>query len=194
MRYLMKKIAKRLYLILFFLLIPTVCFADGGGPILLIFNAYAFVIGQVWILLTEFIYLLKILMPDSLSKKEIFKITFVMNILSTLVGALLFPFLLALVTLPGVVYMHTKWGGLLMALGTWIAGDHSPYPQVAIGATVVGFIVTFILTVYIEHKYLKRLSLKKHIDLGTRLLKHCICFNIISYLGLIALLFVFRIF
>jgi len=190
----MKKLKKILYFALIFIFLPAVCFADGGGPILLIFNTYAFIVGQIWILLTEFLYLYRMLKPINLKKKEIFKITFIINILSTLVGALLFPFLLALVTLPGVFYMQTKWGGLLMALGTWIAGDHSPYPEVAIGATILGLIVTYGLTVYIEYKYLKKLFIKKQIEFQGKLLKHCFIFNIISYSGLVALLFIFRIF
>ncbi len=190
----MKKLKKIVLPTIILLLVPAICFADGGGPILLIFNAYAFIIGQFWIILTEFIYMCRLLKQSGLSKKEIIKITFIMNILSTAVGALLFPFLLALVTLPGVFYMQTKWGGLLMALGTWVAGDHSPYPEIAIGVTVVGLIITFLLTVYIEYKYLKKMFLKKQIEFGDKLLEHCIFFNIISYSGLIALLFIFRIF
>ncbi|MCK4994386.1 MAG: hypothetical protein KAS13_04985 [Candidatus Omnitrophica bacterium] len=68
----MKKIQRLLYLTFFLLLIPKLCFADGGGPILLIFNAYAFALGQVWILLSEFIYLTKVLMPSSLAKRKVF--------------------------------------------------------------------------------------------------------------------------
>ncbi len=159
---------------------------------MLIVNAYAFILGQVWILLSEYIYLAVLLKSTSLSKGNILKFTFIMNILSTIVGALLFPFLLALVTLPGIFYMETKWGGLLMALGTWIAGDNSPYPEVAMGSTIAGFIITFILTVWIECKYLRRLSQKRQIEFGNNLFKHCICLNIISYVGLITLFFVFK--
>lgn len=87
--------------------------------------------------------------------------------------------------------MNTKWGGLLMALGTWVAGDDSPYPKVAIGATITGLIITYILTVWIEYKYLNRLSKKRQIEFGNNLLKHCIFFNMVSYIGLIALFFIF---
>ncbi|MBN1254427.1 MAG: hypothetical protein JXA50_04070 [Deltaproteobacteria bacterium] len=187
----MKKIQKILPFLFIIISIPTLCFADGGGPILLIVNSYAFIVGQAWILLSEFIYLIILLRPISLPKGKIFKITFIMNLLSTIVGALLFPFLLALVTLPGTFYMNTKWGGLLMALGTWVAGDDSPYPKVAIGATITGLIITYILTVWIEYKYLNRLSKKRQIEFGNNLLKHCIFFNMVSYIGLIALFFIF---
>jgi hypothetical protein len=168
--------------ILIVLFLPSVCFADGGGPILLIINGYAFSIGQVWILTAEFIYLFLLLRKTGLPKLKIFKINFIMNMLSTLLGAFLFPFLLAVVTLPGAFFMHTKWGGLLMALGTWIAGDNSPYPYVALGAAIVGFIITFFLTLWIEYKYLKRLAEKKQIIVS---FKHCVYLNLISYAGLI---------
>ncbi len=98
--------------------------------------------------------------------------------------------LFGLLTFPGVIFMRTMWGGLLMAFGTWIAGDHSPYPQVAVGATIVGFVVTYILTVFIELKYLKRVFQKEGIHVGDIVLKHCIYLNILSYLGLVTLFFV----
>ncbi|MCP4650627.1 MAG: hypothetical protein GY853_11185 [PVC group bacterium] len=188
----MRKYLKIFYVTIGLILMPSVCFADGGGPILLLINGYAFSVGQIWIMSVEFGYLFLWLKSLSFSKWKIFKITFIMNLLSTLLGAILFPLLLAIVTFPGLLYMNTKWGGLLMALGTWIAGDNSPNSEVAIGAAVVGFFITFILTIWIEYKYLKRLSRKKQIDFGKNLFKHCIYFNIISYTGLITLFFVLQ--
>ncbi|MBU1085942.1 MAG: hypothetical protein KKD05_00305 [Candidatus Omnitrophica bacterium] len=172
--------------LLIILLLPAVCFADGGGPILLLINVYAFSLGQVWIIAAEFAYLFLLLKNLSLSKLKILEITFVMNLLSTLLGAMLFPLLLAIVTLPGVFYMNTKWGGLLMAMGTWVAGDHSPHSNVAIAAAAVGFFITFFLTVWIEYQYLKQLAQKQQIKVK---FKHCVYFNLISYAGLIVLFF-----
>lgn len=187
----MKKsnIIKILFIMLLF---PSICFADGGGPILLLINGYVFTLGQIWILFIEFIYLFYLLKTIISSKRKIFKITFIMNLLSTLMGAILFPLLLAIITAPGLSHMQTTWGGLLMACGTWIAGDHSPYPNVAMGATIVGFIITFFLTILIEKKYLKQVLLKEKVISQINILKHCIYFNLISYLGLVALFFAFQ--
>ena len=165
---------------------PAVCFADGGGPILLLINGYAFTIGQIWIIAAEFIYLWLLLKKAAVPKLKVFKVTFMMNLLSTLLGAFLFPFLLALATLPGVFYMQTKWGGILMALGIWVAGDNSPYPNIAIGSALVGFVITFFLTLWIEYKYLKQVAEKQQIVVS---FKHCVYLNLISYAGLIALYF-----
>jgi len=182
--------AKKITFILVLLLFPLSCLADGGGPILLLINAYVFSAGQVWIILSEFIYLFILFKP--FPKLKILKLTLIMNLLSTFLGAILFPLLLALVTIPGLVYMKTNWGGLLMALGTWIAGDNSPHPKIAIGAMIAGFFITFILTVYIEYKYLKYQSKSEQIPLIKNQLSHSIYFNCLSYAGLILMFLVFQ--
>jgi len=173
------------------LLIPSICVADGGGPILLIINGLVFLMGQVWILISEYSYLYFLFKKLSLPKIKIFKATVVMNVLSTLIGAILFPLALAVVTFPGTLYSKSRWGGLLMASGSWVAGDSSPFKQVAIGAAIVGFVITYFLTVWIEYRYLDKWFRRHEIVVPGNFLKHCFMLNGVSYLGLIILFFGF---
>ncbi len=153
----MKHLKSRLCLIcILILLLPTFCFADGGGPILLLVNGLFFSIGQIWILFFEFMFLKKLfddyshLNTNPYNKRKVFKITFIMNLYSTILGAILLPFILAAVTYLAYIKMDNDIGDILFAVGTWIAGDHTPHPGIAIVATVIGFIITYFLTVFLQ--------------------------------------------
>ena len=85
------RIESKILISFFIFSLPVFCFADGGGPILLLINGFAFSFGQVWLLSVEFFYLKYLLKPYSFSAGKIFGITFLMNLISTILGGILFP-------------------------------------------------------------------------------------------------------
>ena len=164
--------------------------ADGGPPILLMVNAYLFSCGQIWILLTESLYLRRLFPRLDLPTRIDWVVH--MNIVSTLVGAFLIP--LAWATLfcllsrtPGL--RETGAGVLLMAAGTWPSGADTPFPPLAVAAATCLFAFSYFTAVWIEYRLLARRMRKKLMDRRPDLLRHSYAFNAISYAGLVALFF-----
>ncbi|OZB82629.1 MAG: hypothetical protein B7X28_03315 [Halothiobacillus sp. 13-55-253] len=172
------------------LLVAQSAYADGGGPLLLLMNFMLFTYGQVWILLSETLVFKKVFPASPTS--AVIKWVVLANLASTLVGALLAPLVWAAVFgLLGHSLWDNEIGKWLFAIGTWIAGDNSPHPNVAIGVSMVGFILTFFLTVYIEKRvYVKAIS-KNELPVAESLLSRCYLANGISYAGLVLLFLMF---
>ena len=173
---------------LLLILIAAPAYADGGGPILLLVSFFLFVVGQVWIVLSELIYMKLLHWRER--TEAVLKIVVSMNLISMLIGGLALPFMLALVGLAGVFMMEKPslraLGGYIFAAGTWIGGDNSPHPTLALISAVVGFVGTYFITVYVEWWYLKRQT-QKGLFPHTSLM-HCYCINATSYSGLVALM------
>ena len=155
---------------------------------MLIINVYLFTVGQVWILLAEFLYLIRV-WPD-LGKALVFKWVFFANLASTALGALLLPFLWAavfalLASIPGL--SDSNLGGVFWATGTWILGDDSPYPWLAMTVSGVLFVVTYFVTVLVEYRLLKRLTKNQGVEVTPISIKQCYVLNLISYCGLVVL-------
>lgn len=182
---------KKIYCALIFLLIfPIPMFADGGGPVLLIFNGIMFTIGQIWILTAEFVYL-KILLKGQ-KNFLIIKWTILINLISTLLSGLLIPFLLAAFGFIGVMqpFNSNTLNNLILALGTWIAGSNFQFTIISFLITLLGFIATYFLTVFIEYKFLYKFQKEMNLFDKKSILKHSYLFNLISYSG-IFVLFIF---
>ena len=81
--------------------------------------------------------------------------------------------------------LSSETGNIISALGTWIYGDHSPHPTIAMYSAGIGFIITYFLTVLIESKYLKWTLNKTGFPIDFNVLKQAYIFNAISYGGLI---------
>lgn len=165
---------------------PLSAYADGGGPLLLIANAYIFTFGQVWIIGVESFLIYKYF--DHLSYKKSLTLTITINFVSTILGAIILPFLFAAVTnilSNSLAEVNRTLSDFIFAFGTWIAGDHSPNIGLAKAMTIVGFFVTYFITVLMEYfvliKYLKKYKLHIPHDL----LKFSFKLNGISYIGLI---------
>lgn len=168
--------------------IPAIAYADGGGPLLLLINFYLFTIGQGWILLSEFLYLIRVW--PNLKKALVFKWTLFANLASTALGALLLPFLWAAIfgliaSIPGL--SDSNLGGVFWATGTWILGDNSPYPWLAMTVSGVLFVVTYFVTVLVEYRLLKRFTYSQGAEVAPISIKQCYLLNLISYSGLVAL-------
>ena len=169
-------------------LVPTVALADGGGPILLIVNGFLFTVGQIWILFAESYYLARC--APAVPKWRVFKLIVWINLASTVGGALLLPLLWAAVFAALAAlgpWRDSTIGGVLIALGTWVAGDNSPFPWLALASSSVLFVGTYFATVWIEYRLLQRWSTSNGIPLANNVLRLSYKMNAISYVGLIVL-------
>ena len=169
-------------------LVPTMALANGGGPILLIVNGFLFTIGQIWIVLAEFFYLAR--RAPNVPKWRLLKLVVGINVASTLGGALLLPLLWAAVfaALSALgPWRDSTFGGVLIALGTWVVGDNSPFPWLALASSSVLFVGTYFATVWIEYRLMQRWSISNRLSLATDVLSLSYRMNALSYLGLIIL-------
>ncbi len=184
----MKFIKLTIILLVTLFLFTLPAYADGGGPLLLLLNLYLFTLGQIWILLSEGFYIRKLFPTVSLSERIWWVIYF--NFISTIAGAFIIPFIWAAIfgllsIIP--VISTTIAGDILTAMGTWVVGDNSPYPWLAITMSGALFVLTYFLTVWIEYKLLIRLLNKNVIPIPNKLMRHSYIFNFISYIGFIIL-------
>lgn len=126
----------------------------------------------------------------SLKKGLVFKWVLFANLASTVLGAILLPFLWAavfglLASIPGV--SDSDLGGIFWAAGTWILGDHSPYPWLAMTVSGVLFIATYFVTVLVEYRILRRFTKSRGSAVLPITIKQCYVLNLISYIGLVVL-------
>jgi len=166
--------------LLFLLLSPSICWADGGGPLLLFINFFAFLYGSVLIVLIEWWVYCKF---AKIPTREAFWASVHINIGSTLVVGFGFPFLLGIVTaifgfIPGAV------GTVSLAIGTWVY-ENVKYPKLTYSMTVIWLAVTFVLTVYYEKKLLVERLAKRGIQSEMDLQRLSWYANGITYLGLL---------
>lgn len=131
-------------------LAPSLVFADGGGPLLLIFNFLAFLYGSILIILVEwFLYVRLASVPRDLA----FFDALVANILSTLVVGFGFPLVIGFIGYLGSV-VSPEVGEVTMALGTWVY-ENMKYPKLSFSMTALWLIVTYFLTVKYEAKIIR---------------------------------------
>ncbi len=186
------KALKMVYL-LGLLLLPQYAFADGGGPLLLFVSLFAFTVGQVWILFSETLYL-NLFFKEMKFGSSLWTV-FIMNIISTVIGGVLFPIAICLIVIPlayvaSLLFDTQVISDFLAALGTWGDGENSPYPNVAIGMTVFWFICEYFISVFIEYKVLCKRLAKLNIQVERcALIKHCYLLNLLSYTGLVIIVY-----
>ncbi len=165
-------------------LFPSVAFADGGGPLLLLISLPLFTVGQVWIVASEWVVLRTRLVAEPL---RLLKWIVGVNFISAVACSIGLPGIWAVVT---AIISHlargTEFAGIALASGSWIVGDNSPYPNLALAATAAGLIVTFIPTCWVEWKLIRRWA-SKNGEPPEGLRGLILLMNAISYLGLILL-------
>jgi len=133
------------------LLTPVAALADGGGPLLLLLNGPAFFYGSILIVVAEWgVYYWQARIPAA----EAFMDALVVNSLSTVVIGFLFPMAIAAIGMVGTL-LPGRVGQLFLAVGTWIYSG-SAYPRLAIGLTLMWFLISFLLTVAFETRLLSR--------------------------------------
>ena len=166
--------------ILLLIFFPSTANASGGGPLLLIFNASVFIIGQVWIVFVEYlIYMRFISLPAKTALKDIV----VINIFSTISIAFIVPAAIAAVGVAGS-FLPADIGKISAAFGTWVC-DGCEYNRLALIAAFSWFLVLFILTVYFEAWMLKKRWKKDELNQQVSILKLSWYANSVSYLGLL---------
>ncbi|BDV43877.1 hypothetical protein GURASL_28000 [Geotalea uraniireducens] len=162
------------------LLTPSVALADGGGPLLLIFNFLAFLYGSVLIILVEWWVYCKF---AGIPRKEAFWASLHVNIGSTLVVGFGFPFLLGVISVIGG-FLPGNAGNISLAVGTWIF-ENIKYPKLTIAMTIFWLVVTFVLTVYYEKRLLTVRLVKREIESKIDLMKLSWYANGLTYTGLV---------
>lgn len=144
------KVKNKALLAVFLAFLPTLVYANGGGPLLLFISGSAFIFGQVWILFIETFLLKK---ASGLDAKTTFKHVFIANLVSTIIVGLGFPFVLAIIT--GLAMeLPQPYGGYGSALGTWVY-EGAPYIKHLGYISLVWLLVTFLLTVFCEKAFYK---------------------------------------
>lgn len=133
------------------LLTPSIALADGGGPLLLIFNFLAFLYGSILIILVEWLLYARL---ASVPRNLAFRDALITNVLSTIVVGFGFPFAIGLVTWLGL-FIPWGVGDVLLALGTWVY-EGIKYPKLSMSMTGFWLLVTFFLTVRYETKILRK--------------------------------------
>jgi len=179
------KLVNSLYFVvcLFALLLATSAsaFADGGGPLLLIANAYIFTLGQIWIIGIESILINRYL--ENHTYKKALAITVTINFVSTILGAIALPLMFAVITgylSSSLENVDKNLSDYIFAFGTWIAGDNSPKVELAKMMTIVGFLITYFLTVWIEYKVLIKYLNKSNVSIPKNLLSFTFKLNGVS--------------
>jgi len=137
------------------LCLPTVCYANGGGPLLLFISFFAFIYGQVWILASETFVYIKLL---KLSLRTAFKQVFIVNLVSTIVVGLGLPFLLAVITGLGME-LPEPYGGYFSIVGTWVY-ESAPHIALLPYTSAFWLLITLFLTVLCERWVLLRIWAK----------------------------------
>jgi len=125
-----------------------------------------------------------------LKKALVFKWTLFANLASTALGAFLLPFLWGavfglLASIPGI--SKSDLGDVIWAAGTWIRGDATPHPWLSMTMSGVLFVLTYIITVLVEYRLLKRFARNQEAGVAQISMKQCYLLNLISYSGLIVL-------
>jgi hypothetical protein len=173
------------FIVFIVLSLTTPAFASIGIPLLLKLNFILFVLASIFVIVSEYIYMKHVF--NTVGRVKLLQWTFLMNLASTIVGAILFPLLIAFLAIwgPEGPFTESYIGQLLFPMVTWIMGSDYPFKWLALVFTGIGYIVTFLLTVFIEFKVLLRLS-KSTLSMDASILKqHVYSLNGISYGGII---------
>ena len=133
------------------LMLAANAYANGGGPLLLIFNFMAFAFGSIVIIAVEaFTY-------RALAKLELsqaIKDAFWVNLWSTLIIGFGFPFLIS--SLAGIVgEIYEPAADYALAVGTWIF-DGIKHPKLTIAFVYLWLVVAYFLTVFLESVVLSK--------------------------------------
>ena len=171
----------KLLILFIIILLPSTAYANGGGPLLLFLNAGIFIVGQVWIIGAEtYVYMNK----AKLSRKEsLFQVVGV-NLISTIVVGLGFPFMLAVIGGIGS-FLPEPVGPYFFLLGTWVV-DKVPYDIELLPYVMgIGFLVTYFLTVYFEAWCLETYWNRRKIETAITAKNLSWYANTFSYIGLI---------
>jgi hypothetical protein len=132
-------------------LLPTVSYADGGAPLLLIFNFVTFLYGSVAIILAE--WLIYIFLA-SVPRGDAFWDAVVANLASTVLIGFGFPLAIGIVGYLGSSLPYGI-GDIFLVVGTWVY-ENIKHPKLTKAMTLFWMAVTFLLTVLFEARILRK--------------------------------------
>ena len=163
------------------LLVPSIAYADGGGPLLLIMNGITFLYGGILIVIVEwliYIYWAKI------PKLPAFWDALIANIASTLLVGFGLPLLIAAVSAAASFALPPALGDYALALGTWVyEGAH--FPKLIMASIYFWYFVTFFLTVFVETIALKKLWKERQYEAVKSACSLSWISNAVTYFGLL---------
>jgi hypothetical protein len=162
------------------LVMPSLAYANGGGPLLLIINVSTFLFGSLWIIGIEGLLYKKI---AKLTIKESFFEALIINLISTIVIGIGFPLILAIIGYAGSM-LPKPFNNYFLLLGTWVFEGIQYKGNSLLIVVVLGFIITYLLTVPFEAWCLKKYWNKKQIKVEITANKLSWICNSISYVGL----------
>lgn len=165
------------------LFFPVACFANGGGPLLLLISGSAFLYGQLWIIVSETVVYHKL---TGLEARVALKQVFLVNPVSTLVVGLGFPFLLAALTAAGM-FLPAPFKDISSLLGTW-AYENASYTELLGLYTVLWLLVTFVLTIDCERWHLTKIWNKSGFSPSISVTGLMVRAHLVSYLGLFGII------
>ncbi|MCL6416905.1 hypothetical protein MIB92_14685 [Aestuariirhabdus sp. Z084] len=161
-----------LLLALFF---PSVCYANGGLPIIWMLNTYAFFIGIIFVFFIEKAYLKRFVNREHYPALNSSIIKF--NIYSTLFGVVALPIFMMIVQLEPIFYLVSETAKETMNLIWWLSLS-------------VDLVLAYVGTVFIEYYFLKKFKFWSIEVSAKDLLKHSFMFNLFSYSFLCILVFI----
>ncbi len=178
-----KERLQSIFLLTLLISFPITLQADAGGPLLLMINVETFLIGSLWIIIVEYLYLRRKYIK--ISKSKILDITIKMNFFSSLVGAIVIPIFVMITT--GIVGTAVSrysidWADAIGMLGTFVVGKF--VPQLSVTSTYFYFPITYLITVYFEYHMLRRYLARLGSFNKRDILFQSYIFNGISYFGL----------
>lgn len=140
------------FIIVILLLISQRAYASGGAPLIVLFDFSGYLVGFLVIVFIEslvFSYYTNIKLPKSIKK-----ITLV-NIKSTLLIYVLFPVIISFFGIIGS-FLPSNLGKLFLSLGTWVL-DGFELNRLSLKITFFWLAISFILSVFLEYYYLKKI-------------------------------------
>jgi len=133
-------------------------YADGGGVLLIMLNPASFIVGNLLVVLIEYLYFLRLFKWHN--KLELFKKALAINLASFFIGVVLFSLIISTISIFGLELYNEKklWiGDFLFAMGTGV-GANSKFTLLAIIMLPIYYLIIYFITVWIEYKLMKSYS------------------------------------
>jgi len=163
------------YFFLLALLFPSICYANGGLPIIWMLNTYAFFVGIIFVFFIEKAYLKRFVSAEHFPALNGSIIKF--NVCSTLFGIIALPIFMMIVQLEPIFYLVSNTTKETMNLIWWLSLS-------------IDLLLAYVGTVFIEYYFLKRFKYWSKEVSRKHLLKHSFMFNLFSYSFLCVLVFI----
>ncbi|OAN11662.1 hypothetical protein A3K86_22370 [Photobacterium jeanii] len=168
------------------MLTPSSAYANGGSPVLLFISFSVFMVGQVWILLAESVFLSRI---SDLDLRKAFRFVFSANVVSTIIVGLGFPIFLIFILVLLSAFVPGDYLNYIASSGIYTF-DMPNNGMKSIFLSLFWFSITYLLTVCCERVFYRgywyEIGFKPKFSLNKFVWRA----NLVSYSGLF-LIFIF---